>query len=102
MEAGTAATFAIKKERRSDIRKGMVLLDAKLKPAVCSHFLSNLGGSGSADLVHGSVSNFLQSMRMDANGHFLGPATVTDQPAASLTDHMTSFAVNMLFHLAFF
>ena len=34
VEAGTAACFAIKKERRSDIRKGMVLVDAKNKPAV--------------------------------------------------------------------
>jgi GTPase len=38
VEAGTAACFAIKKERRSDIRKGMVLVDAKNKPAAVWEF----------------------------------------------------------------
>jgi len=36
--AGSAACFALKKERRSDIRKGMVLLDAHAKPEAVWEF----------------------------------------------------------------
>jgi GTPase len=38
VEAGTAACFALKKERRSDIRKGMVMLDTRTRPQAVWEF----------------------------------------------------------------
>eukprot|EP00993_Chasmostoma_nieuportense_P003128 NODE_386_length_2310_cov_65.706367_g357_i0.p1 GENE.NODE_386_length_2310_cov_65.706367_g357_i0~~NODE_386_length_2310_cov_65.706367_g357_i0.p1 ORF type:complete len:751 (+),score=187.55 NODE_386_length_2310_cov_65.706367_g357_i0:76-2253(+) len=38
VEAGSSACIALKKERRSDIRKGMVLLDSKAKPQAAWEF----------------------------------------------------------------
>lgn len=38
VKAGQSAAIALKKIKRNEIRKGMVLVDAKLKPVACREF----------------------------------------------------------------